>query len=593
MLDIVSTQVTENTDVELSLEPVRLRLSVFGLGYVGAVSTACFAQEGISVIGVDPDIRKVTSIGSGKSPIVEPQLNEFLEQGVQRGKIATATDAYDAVLETDVSFVCVGTPSAPDGSCDLKYLKDVSRQIGLALKDKPAYHVIVFRSTVPPGTTRDILCPIIEEASGKARGVDFGIGFHPEFLRESTAITDFYDPPKTVIGGINDRTNDVIKCLYEGIDEDIITTSIESAEMVKYVDNTWHALKVSFANEIGKICRATHVDSHQAMDIFVQDTKLNLSPYYLKPGFAFGGSCLPKDVRGMNHMATDLGVDTPVLQSIISSNDAQIEHALQLIRSTDPVSVGFLGLTFKPDTDDLRESPVIPVIARLLEEGFEIHIYDPHLDIENSVAHHLQHSKTEETGAVDVMTRLPNLVRESAEIVQEKCDTLVVSHRNPDFRDIAFKRSHHQHVVDFVRLFDSSGAWQGMQHAGMNDYVQKPVRRESLLKALDCWTSGFSGRGRHVLVVEDDLAMSVIVKSMLEQLGCIVTIVENGMEAVEAVSREKFDLTFMDVSMPVMDGLEATKTIRQMSGSTSRMPIIGMTSYAVPEQSSTYSGICW
>ncbi len=252
--------------------PPKARLSIFGLGYVGAVSAACFTHSGHIVTGVDPDPSKVKKIGSGQSPIVEPGLAAMLKAGVKDYRLYAIDDAALAISVSDVSLVCVGTPSAEDGSCDFTYLREVSKQIGQGLKEKDDYHLVVFRSTVPPGTTRKIMLPIIEKASGKTCGEDFGLCFHPEFLRESTAIADFYDPPKTVVGAFDKKSGECLAAIYEGIDDRVIHTTIEAAEMVKYVDNTWHALKVSFANEIGKICRASEIDSHQVMDIFVQDT---------------------------------------------------------------------------------------------------------------------------------------------------------------------------------------------------------------------------------------------------------------------------------------------------------------------------------
>ncbi|MBL6946885.1 MAG: nucleotide sugar dehydrogenase [Rhodospirillales bacterium] len=568
-------------------------LSIFGLGYVGAVSTACFSEVGHRVIGVDPDQGKVDVINAGKAPIVEKQLPELLAQGVGNGLVSATGDVREAVLGSDISFVCVGTPSAADGSCDLKYLEQVSAQIGNALREKADYHVIVFRSTVPPGTTRDVMLPIIEKESGKRCGADFGLCFHPEFLRESTAVADFFDPPKTVVGGIDERSSEALAALYDGLDDHVIHTTVEAAEMVKYVDNTWHALKVSFANEVGKICRATNVDSHEVMDIFVQDTKLNISAYYMKPGFAFGGSCLPKDVRGINRMAQKLGVETPIIGSIIASNQAQIEHAVRLVKKTGGKRIGFLGLTFKADTDDLRESPVLPVIAELLADGRDIRIFDPNLNLDASVRHHLQHSKHAEDDVGRLMRRLPELVRSSASEVCAESDTIVIAHADERFREATVARRADQKVVDLVRVYGPDGAWEQMRSNGMNDYVQKPVDPEKMFSVLSEWTGDRKVSDLRILIAEDDSVTRKVASLMLKRAGLTVDTVADGAEAVHAVRHGNYDAVLMDVTMPKMNGMEATSAIRRLPEDKRSIPVIAMTAHAKPETSSTYNGICW
>ena len=579
--------------LQTRMEREKARLSIFGLGYVGAVSTACFASRGHRVVGVDPDASKVDVINSGKSPIVEAGLGDLLGEGVREGSINATGDVDRAVLESDLSLICVGTPSAPDGGCDLKYLREVSRQIGTALAGKSGYHVVVFRSTVPPGTTRDHLLPIIETASGKRCGEHFGLCFHPEFLRESTAIADFFDPPKTVIGAFDEKSGEVLARLYEGIDDKVIFTTIEAAETVKYVDNTWHALKVSFANEIGKICRASGVDSHDVMDIFVQDTKLNISPYYMKPGFAFGGSCLPKDVRGINHLAKSLGVETPIIDSIIASNQAQIDHAVSLVERTGGWSICFLGVTFKADTDDLRESPVLPVISALMEKGHDIRIFDPNLDLKASLRHHMMHSRHAKDAATRLMSRLPDLVCSSIEEACDGADSIVVSHNDPLFRDAVTARQDAQKVVDLVRLFEPRGSLSKIFASGMNDYLQKPARRDEVLDKLARWTGKHNGGELRILLAEDDPTMREVTKAILKKAGHHIEAVDNGLLAVEALEQRYFDAVLMDISMPVMDGYESASAIRSLPGLESHTPIIAMTALAVPEQSRTYSGICW
>jgi len=569
------------------------RLSIFGLGYVGAVSAACFAERGHKVIGVDPDPRKTGCINAGKAPIVEPGLNDLLQRGVSRSLIEAVEDPRLAILESDISFVCVGTPSAEDGRCDLKYLKQVSHDIGEALKMKQCYHLIIFRSTIPPGTTVKIMQPIIEAVSGKKAGVDFGLGFHPEFLRESTAIEDFKDPPKTVIGGIDQRSKTLISDLYAGIDDDVLETTVEAAEMVKYVDNTWHALKVSFANEIGKICQAADVDSHDVMNIFIQDTKLNISSYYMKPGYAFGGSCLPKDVRGINHLASDYGVETPILGSIIASNEAQIAHAAAIVESTKPKTIAFLGITFKADTDDLRESPVLPLMEDLMRKGYDIRVFDQNLDLESSVRHHLQHSKHADDDKMDLMSRLPSMTYSTASEACENANTIVVSHNDDHFREILSNRRPDQKIVDLVRIFDKHQGWKDMVEAGMDDYIQKPARSANLDTKLEQWSSKRGEQSLSILLAEDDPVNAAVILALLNKSGHTTHHVETGVAAVEAVSGENFDVVLMDVSMPEMDGIEATRRIRSASNSSSSLPIVALTAHAMPEQSHTYSGICW
>ena len=429
-------------------------ISIIGLGYVGAVSAACFTDLWRRVVGVDVDRSKIETIGDGRSPIVEPELDALLSEAVALSMLDATNDIEGAVEQTDISFVCVGTPSAQDGSCDLTWLKAAMRQIGAGMARKTGRHVVAVRSTIPPRTTRDVLIPILEESSGRVAGVDFGVVFHPEFLREGTAVEDFRTPPKTVIGADHDWAAQSVANLYRGVDDRPIVTSLEAAEMVKYVDNTWHAVKVCFANEIGKICQSVGVDSHEVMDVFVQDTKLNISSYYMRPGFAFGGSCLPKDVRGMNKLARKGAVDTPLLNSVIPSNEAQILHALDLIAATGAKRIGFLGVAFKADTDDMRESPILRVLEALLNQGVELIAYDPNISLDTGLRHHAMHAKCA-AGAVDIAQALPAIMTRDLDDLLDRSETLVVSHRTPAFRAAVENRRADQHCVDLVRLFDA------------------------------------------------------------------------------------------------------------------------------------------
>ena len=353
-----------------------MRVSVFGLGYVCCVSAASLAGDGHNVVGVDVNADKVATINAGHSPIVEPGLDELLGRCASEGRLRATTDTEDAIGSSDVSLLCVGTPSRKNGSLDLKYLEKVCAEVGRALSVKNAYHVVVVRSTVLPGTTHRVVIPALERTSGKKYGDGFGVSVNPEFLREGTALKDFRKPPLTLVGHNHAADASGTIALYQSIDAPLISTSIRVAEMMKYTSNTWHALKVVFANEIGNLCKKLDVDSHEVMDIFCRDEKLNLSPYYLKPGFAFGGSCLPKDVRALQYRAKELDVEMPLISQILPSNRAQIQLALDQILDTGKKNVGILGFSFKAGTDDLRESPIVILAEALLGKGVSLKIYD-------------------------------------------------------------------------------------------------------------------------------------------------------------------------------------------------------------------------
>jgi GDP-mannose 6-dehydrogenase len=358
-----------------------MKISVLGLGYVGAVSAGCLAQDGHEVIGVDPERTKVDLINSGRSPIIEKGIGEIITEQVATGRLRASTDVAAAVRHTDLVLVCVGTPSLANGGIDLKYIRRVCEQIGQTLKSHDGAPVIVMRSTMLPGTMRDVVIPALERFSGKRAGEEFGVCINPEFLREGTAVHDYYHPPKTVIGEMNRASGDLLAALYSKMPGPMIRTDIQTAEMVKYADNVWHALKVGFANEIGNICKAVEVDAHKVMEIFCQDHKLNLSPYYLKPGFAFGGSCLPKDVRALLYKAKTLDVSVPILSSILPSNQQQIDRGVQAVVEKGNKKVGILGFSFKAGTDDLRESPMVELVERLLGKGYDIKVYDRNVSL--------------------------------------------------------------------------------------------------------------------------------------------------------------------------------------------------------------------
>src|SRR3954470_2278428 len=403
-----------------------MKVSVFGLGYVGSVSAASFAADGHTVVGVDVNADKVASLNEGRSPIVEKGLDELIRTGAGNGSLRATTSTTDAVNASELSLLCVGTPSRKNGSLDLSYLERVCEQIGEALRNKAAYHVVVVRSTVLPGTTHDVVVPTLEKASGKRYGTGFGVTVNPEFLREGTAIQDFRHPPLTLVG--HNYTSDATptEALYARVDAPMVTTSIRTAEMIKYASNTWHALKVCFANEIGNLCKRIDVDSHQLMDIFCADTKLNISPYYLKPGFAFGGSCLPKDVRAMQYRAKELDLEMPVLSSILPSNRLQVEHAFDEIMETGKKRVGLLGFSFKEGTDDLRESPMVTLAEMLIGKGICLRIYDKNVSLARLVGANKQYID-------QTIAHLSSLMVASIDELLDGSEVIVIGNQGPEF----------------------------------------------------------------------------------------------------------------------------------------------------------------
>ena len=354
-----------------------MKISVFGIGYVGVVSAACLAKDGHDVIAVDVDPGKIEAINSGVSPIVEDGIDELVRDMVAAGKLRATLDTKYAIDNTDASFICVGTPSAPDGSVGLSYVEDVCRNIGAALANKPDYHSVVVRSTIVPGSTESSCIPVLEETSGKKAGVGFGLGYYPEFLRESTAIQDYYDPGLIVFGSMDKPTQEVLTALNEHLPCEIHHVDIRTAELVKYTSNAWRAVKVTFANEIGNIAKSAGIDGQTVMEILCSDDKVAMSPYFMRPGFAFGGSCLPKDVRALRFLARSTGTKAHLLESVLEANEAQISRAEQMVEASGAKKVGFVGISFKPGTDDLRESPLVALAARLIGKGIEVDIYDP------------------------------------------------------------------------------------------------------------------------------------------------------------------------------------------------------------------------
>ena len=424
-----------------------MRISIFGLGYVGAISAGCLAQDGHQVLGVDPIQAKVDLIGRGYSPIIEAEIGEIIAEMVKTGRLRATNDPVQGVLETELSFVCVGTPSQSNGNLDLRYIRRICEQIGGALRNKTERHTVVIRSTVLPGTMRNIVIPILEESSGKKAGVDFGVCSNPEFLREGSAVRDFRSPPKTVIGAIDQASADFLASLYVKLDAPLIKTDLEAAEMIKYVDNSWHALKIGFANEIGNFCKSFGIDAHRVMDIFCQDKKLNISTAYLKPGFAFGGSCLPKDLRALTYCAKTNDLQLPILTSILPSNENQVARGLEMIMEKGNTRVGVLGFSFKEGTDDLRESPMIEVIERLIGKGFDLRIYDKNVKLASLVG-------ANRDFILNHIPHISKLMVEDADSVLRHAQTVVIGNNDPEFKRVPERLQDGQRLVDFVRIIE-------------------------------------------------------------------------------------------------------------------------------------------
>lgn len=434
-----------------------MKISIFGLGYVGAVSAGCLASDGHEVIGVDPNKTKVDLINQGTTPIIEKDIGEMIAATVKSGMLRATFDVRDAVLGSDISLICVGTPSQLNGNLNLSHVRKVCEEIGAALKEKSGFHVVVARSTMLPGSMRALVIPTLEAASGKVAGVDFGVCNNPEFLREGTAVYDYYNPPKTVIGETDAKAGALLVQLYEKMDAPLVRTDVETAEMVKYTDNTWHAAKVAFANEIGNICKAVGIDGHKVMEIFCQDTKLNLSSYYMKPGFAFGGSCLPKDVRALTYKARSLDLDLPLLNAILPSNQKQVEKGVKMIVDKGARKVGILGFSFKAGTDDLRESPLVDVIEYLLGKGYELKLYDKNVNLaaltganQDYILNHIPH--------------ISKLMVSSMEEVLEFAQTIVIGNGAAEFKTVPGSLKPGQSIVDLVRI---SKEQSGEQYDGI------------------------------------------------------------------------------------------------------------------------------
>jgi GDP-mannose 6-dehydrogenase len=422
-----------------------LQLSIFGLGYVGCVSAACLASRGHSVIGVDVNPQKKQLLREGKAPVVEEEVGELTAEMVECGRLTVSDDAVEAVLDTDVTIVCVGTPSGPGGGLSTTYLERATQQIGAALKRKSGWHLVVYRSTMIPGTCEDLLRPLLERESGKRVGADFGVCVNPEFLREGTSVRDFFNPPKTVVGESDPRSGELVLCLYAGLPGPRFRVPIAVAELAKYVDNSFHALKVGFANEIGAIGAALGLDSHAVMEIFLADTKLNISPAYLRPGFAFGGSCLPKDVRALMHTARRHDVEVPVLANLLGSNEIHLRRVVDMVIALGRRKIGIFGLSFKSGTDDLRESPLVELAERLIGKGYDVRIYDAHVVLSKLMG--ANRAFIEES-----LPHLDNLLTDDIQSVLAHGEVFVAGAKDRAIVEAVDRLRDDQVVIDLVRL---------------------------------------------------------------------------------------------------------------------------------------------
>lgn len=422
-----------------------LTLSIFGLGYVGCVSAACFAARGNTIIGIDANPQKTQFLAAGKAPVVEERIGDLTAEQVAAGRLTVSADPAQAVRDSDVTIVCVGTPSAPNGSLSTVYLERATEEIGAGLAAKDSWHVVVYRSTMVPGTCEGLLVPILERASGKRAGVDFGVCVNPEFLREGSSVRDFLDPPKTVVGESDPRSGELVMSLYDGMPGPRFRVPIAVAEMIKYVDNSFHALKVGFANEIGAVSASLGLDSYAVMDVFLADTKLNISQAYLRPGFAFGGSCLPKDIRALTNLARHHDVDVPVLTSLLPSNETHLRRAVDIIIEHGKRDVAIFGLSFKAGTDDLRESPMVELAERLIGKGFRVRIYDANVSL----------SRLMGANRAYIEERLPHigeLLSADIDDITAHSETFVVGSKDPEVAAVIDTLDPQQLVLDLVRL---------------------------------------------------------------------------------------------------------------------------------------------
>lgn len=433
-----------------------MKITIFGLGYVGCTTAACLAHDGHSVTGVDINPSKVAQIQNGQSPIVEAGLDELIQEGIESGRLRATVYGHTAVSQSDISLICVGTPSNGNGSLNYKYIENVGREIGAALKETDSYHVVVLRSTALPGTVCHTLVPLLEEYSQKRAGTDFGVCMNPEFMREGSAIKDYYHPSQIVIGELDQQSGELLEQMYASVQAPVVHTTIEVAETVKYVSNAFHALKVAFANEIGNFCKVNRVDGREVMSIFAQDTQLNISAAYLKPGYAFGGSCLPKDLRALSYRAKEKDLDIPVLNAVMQSNQQQIDRGIQMVEKTKRKKIGILGLSFKAGTDDVRESPAVPLIETLIGRGYDVAVYDEKVELARLIGTNKQFLEQE-------IPHIASLLCSSLEEIVQRSEVIVVTNPSAKFKNVYTMMKKEQILLDFVGIMaQNNGEMEGL-----------------------------------------------------------------------------------------------------------------------------------
>jgi GDP-mannose 6-dehydrogenase len=426
-----------------------MRVLIWGLGYVGTVSAACFAQLGCDVVGVEPNVSKVTKLNAGQTPVKEPGLDSVVRKAVGEGRLRATSNGVPLVPWADVSLICVGTPSEADGSLMLTHVRKVGADIGSGMRQSTRYHVVVLRSTVFPGVTRNVLGGILEEQSSRELGRDFGLVMNPEFMREASAVDDFHGPAYTVIGAVDSRSGDLVEELYRPIGSKVYRVSLEAAEILKLCNNAFHALKIGFANEVGRICEKISIDGQAVMQLICADNKLNISPAYLKPGFAFGGSCLPKDLRSLIFHSRRVGVELPIIEGILPSNRVQIETARLKVLQTGAQRVGILGLSFKPNTDDLRESPIIGLIRDLWQDGIDVMVHDPDVQPEQMLGSNLEYLERQ-------LPQIHRILRADLGELLDRSELIVVAQNRPEFTAVLNDLNRRITVLDLVRMRENS-----------------------------------------------------------------------------------------------------------------------------------------
>lgn len=435
-----------------------MKICIFGLGYAGSVSAVCLARSKHDVLGLDTNPHKAELVSQGRAPVIEKGLDTLMRDAVERGHLRVTTDSRNAIHDSDVSIIAVGTPSNRNGSLNLEYVENVCREIGAGLAEKAGYHVVVVRSTVLPGSIEEKLIPILEQHSGRQAGIDFGVCMNPEFLREGSAVADYFDPGLIIIGELDQRSGEVVEALYLDIDALTVHAAIRTAEMIKYANNAFHALKVAFANEIGVLCKAQGIDGREVMKILCQDTRLNISAAYLNPGFAFGGSCLPKDLRALLYRAKERDLDSHLLNATLASNERHMHYGVELIESSGRKQIGILGLSFKPGTDDVRESPVVGLVERLIGKGYTVHIYDELIELGRLLGSNKAFLERE-------IPHIASLMCSSLEELLGKVDIVVIAQGGIVRRALPLMREH-QKWIDLVGIAavdgDMGSAYEGI-----------------------------------------------------------------------------------------------------------------------------------